>query len=255
MHPIDRIYGSIRRVGLGATLLKILRYPFAAAARRIADTRLSSQPSPEDKFTWIYQKNYWQSDESASGDGSTLEYTANLRKELPALFDKFSIRTILDAPCGDFNWMRELLRGMDIAYTGGDIVRPLIESLNEHHGAPGRAFIHLDLAADKLPKADLMICRDCLFHLSYADTRAVLKNYLDSGTPYLLTTTHKNHGGWANQDIRTGFYRQIDLFAAPYHFPAAPLARIDDWVAPFPAREMCLWSREQVADALAKAAG
>jgi hypothetical protein len=252
MRPLARIRDSIRQIGFGGTFLKILKYPFTVAARNFADSRISSLQSAEDKFTWIYKKNYWQSNESASGDGSTLEYTANLRKELPALFEKFAIKSVLDAPCGDFNWMRELLRSSDIEYTGGDIVWPLIQSLNAQHGAPGRVFIHLDLVAGKLPKADLMICRDCLFHLSFADTRAALENYLSSGTPYLLTTTHKNLSGWANQDIKTGFYRQIDLFAAPYNFPSTPLARIDDWVAPFPEREMCLWSRGQVAKALGR---
>ena len=252
MRPLARVRDSIRQIGFGGTFLKILKYPFAVAARNFADSRIASLRTPESRFTWIYQKNYWQSGESVSGDGSTLEYTANLRKQLPALFEKFAIKSVLDAPCGDFNWMRELLRTVDIEYTGGDIVRPLIQSLNAQHGAPRSNFIHLDLVAGRLPKADLMICRDCLFHLSFADTRAALENYLRSGTPYLLTTTHKNLSGWANQDIKTGFYRQIDLFAAPYNFPSTPLARIDDWVTPFPEREMCLWSRDQVATALGR---
>ena len=254
MRPLARIRDSVRQIGIGGTFVKILKYPFAWAARNFADSRLASLRTAEARFTWIYRKNYWQSSESASGDGSTLGYTANLRKELPALFEKFAIRSVLDAPCGDFNWMRELLRKVDVEYTGGDIVLPLIRSLNSQHGAPGRTFVHLDLVTGKLPKADLMICRDCLFHLSYADTRAVLENYLASGTAYLLTTTHKNRDGWLNQDIRTGFYRQIDLFAAPFNFSTAPLARIDDWVAPFPEREMCLWSRDQVATALGRSA-
>jgi hypothetical protein len=95
-----------------------------------------------------------------------------------------------------------------------------------------------------------MICRDCLFHLSYADARRVLENFLASGIPYLLTTTHRNDGALVNRDIETGDFRMIDLFEAPFCLPKTPLARIDDWLTPDPEREMCLWSRDQVAHGL-----
>ena len=106
--------------------------------------------------------------------------------------------------------------------------------------------MHIDLISGKFPPADLMICRDCLFHLSYSDTRSVLENFVASGIPYLLTTSHKNDGTIVNRDIQTGSFRVMDLFAPPYNFPRETLARIDDWVAPDPEREMCLWTREQV---------
>ena len=252
MRLVKRTWDSLANIGIACTALKVARYPFTAARRYLTHLRLSTLSSQEERFTWIYRNNYWQSDESASGTGSTLAYTANLRAELPKLFVKFSIRRILDAPCGDFHWMRIFTRDVDVEYIGADIVKPLIQDLNVRYGDQKRTFIHLDLVAGKHPKADLMICRDCLFHLSYADTRAVLKNFVESGTPYLLTTTHRNDGSFKNHDIQTGFYRRIDLTASPYNLPGFPLARIDDWLAPDPEREMCLWSREQVAEALEK---
>jgi hypothetical protein len=250
MGIVARIRLSIKEIGVLGTLFKILSYPFVVISRGLRQRTLSALPSSEARFTWIYRKNYWQSDESVSGTGSTLEYTANLRKKLPELFRKHSIKSVFDAPCGDFNWMCELIRTLDIEYTGADIVEPLIDSLNSRHGGQGKKFLHMDIVTSRLPKADLMICRDCLFHLSYADTRAVLENFVSSGTPYILTTTHKNDGTFTNHDIQTGFYRRINLFAPPYALPLAPLARIDDWIAPDPEREMCLWSRDQIAEAL-----
>ena len=241
---------SFRRRGVFRTLLKIFQYPFMATSRRLTRRTLLAIPSNEARFTWIWRNNYWRSKESVSGTGSTLGYTANLRDKLPSLFGKHGIKSVFDAPCGDFNWMRELTRTLDIDYTGADIVGPLIDSLNKQHGGPRKKFIHLDLTSGSLPKADLMICRDCLFHLSYADTRAVLENFVSSGTPYILTTTHKDDGTFTNFDIKTGFYRRINLFAPPYSLPTATLARIEDWVAPDPEREMCLWSREQITNAL-----
>src|SRR3954471_18881233 len=82
--------------------------------------------SIEEIFTTYYRENVWINDESVSGDGSTLEYTKNLRQELPLLFETLQINSILDAPCGDFNWFREVSRG-PISYVGGDIVPDLIQ--------------------------------------------------------------------------------------------------------------------------------
>jgi hypothetical protein len=64
-----------------------------------------------------------------------------------------------------------------------------------------------------------------------------------------LTTTHINSTGFENRDIETGSFRLMDLFKAPYSFPA-PLVVIDDWLPPEPERQMCLWRRDQVASAL-----
>ncbi|MGA0133216.1 MAG: class I SAM-dependent methyltransferase [Opitutales bacterium] len=216
---------------------------------------LQAMGSIEERFTWIYENNYWQEGESASGTGSTLRYTENLRKELPGLFSRFGVQKIFDAPCGDFNWMRLVVASTGVRYQGADIVRPMIESLQTRHGSERVTFVHLDLIRGPFPRADLMVCRDCLFHLSYADARRVLENFVASGTPYLLTTTHRDDGTWVNRDIPTGGFRPMDLFAPPYSLPRDPLARVEDWVAPDPEREMCLWSREQVAAALSSTGG
>ena len=39
---------------------------------------------------------------------------------------KLGIRTIVDAACGDFNWMRHIVCNSDIKYQGFDIVEELI---------------------------------------------------------------------------------------------------------------------------------
>lgn len=201
----------------------------------------------EDRFTKIYELNYWDNAESRSGSGSTLQYTENLRRHLPHIFAQFGIRSILDAPCGDFNWMRHVLAAHPLPYTGVDIVGPLIEANSREFGTEQLRFAQLDITRETLPTADLMVCRDCLFHLSFDEVRAVVRNFLDSNIPYLLTTTHINNGHFGNFDIPTGDYRLIDLFAAPFNFPPDVLYRIADWQHPEPPREMCLWHRDQIA--------
>ena len=200
----------------------------------------------EDKFTWIYRNNYWGADESPSGSGSTLEYTENLRKELPKLINDFKINSVLDAPCGDFNWMKVLLPKLNVNYIGADIVQELVDSHNSNYKNEATKFLKLNLITDSFPYSDLLICRDCLFHLSYEDIQSVLTNFANSKISYLLTTTHKNNNNFKNKNIQTGDYRNIDLFVYPFNFPSNPLARIDDFLLSEQPREMCLFSREQI---------
>ena len=225
------------------------------APQKTTDLLPDAQMQIESTFTEIYKRNLWGSNESVSGPGSTLDYTTNLRSRLPELLEEFSIKSVFDAPCGDLNWMKYLLDDIDINYIGGDIVLPLIQSHRLKYKRANVDFIHIDLTKEKFPKSELMICRDCLFHLSFHDTLSVLQNFVDSNIKYLLTTTHKKSNRFENIDITTGGVRLIDLFSAPYHFPQEVLFRIEDWKAPYQEREMCLWSRDQVIGALEALAG
>jgi hypothetical protein len=56
-------------------------------------------------FAPFYSEKRWGGGETVSGPGSTLERTAKLRRELPILLEEIGARTLLDAPCGDFNWI------------------------------------------------------------------------------------------------------------------------------------------------------
>jgi SAM-dependent methyltransferase len=207
--------------------------------------------STESMFTAIYTHHLWPGDETRSGEGSTLSYTERLRKELPALFKQFDISSVLDAPCGDFNWMRVFMQDHpEIQYTGGDIVRPMIEKLQSTDTRDNQRFVHLDITQDTLPSADLMICRDCLFHLEPQLVGDFVRNFADSDIRYLLTTTHHNDGTWANVDLNTGGFHPIDLFSEPYNFHADVLYSIEDWFDHHKPRRLCLWSREQIQDLL-----
>jgi alpha-maltose-1-phosphate synthase len=210
------------------------------------DSQASTLTRPHQAtFTKIYQTNYWGNPESRSGPGSMIRYTANLRRHLPELFRKYNIATVLDAPCGDYNWMRLVVESTPIQYIGADIVQDIVES-NQPFTSDRASFLQLDITTQPLPKADLMICRDCLFHLTYEDTKAFLVNFIEANIPYLLTTTHKNNQKFSNRNIKTGDFRRIDLFSAPYNLHRKPQERIDDWMSPEPEREMCLWSKEQI---------
>lgn len=175
-------------------------------------------------FSRIFRENAWGAEESVSGPGSTRERGAAL---LPALLDLVTqrgIETLLDAPCGDFNWAAALADAVSM-YVGMDVVEELIARNARAHGHERRSFVVGDITRDPLPKADLILSRDCLVHFSFADIRAALRNFANSGSEYLLTTTFVDRG--SNRNIRTGGWRVLNLQAAPFHFPE-PLALLDE---------------------------
>ena len=175
-------------------------------------------------FSDIYAHNLWGDPESVSGPGSNRARAAAFSAELPLLFDAFGVRTLLDAPCGDFNWMRELPWRLE-RYVGVDIVSEIVEKNQRAYGSETRSFLHCDLVSDPLPRADAIVCRDGLVHLSLADILRALSNFKRTRAPYLLATTFPLID--ENQDIQTGEWRPINLQRPPFNFPV-PLRMIDE---------------------------
>jgi hypothetical protein len=162
-------------------------------------------------FTNIYETNGFGGDESKSGGGSSLAATKVLRGLLPGLFMSRGIISILDAPCGDMNWMKTVdLTG--IRYIGADIVEEIITRNRDQHR--DKEFELLNLISDPLPKVDLIICRDCLVHLPTVDAMSALDNFKNSGSKYLLATTFPLHN--ENPDVFTGAWRPLNLATHPF---------------------------------------
>lgn len=209
--------------------------------------RLRKFKNAKDLFTNIYSSNAWDDGESVSGPGSTLEYTENIRKEMPGLISSLGVRTILDAPCGDYNWFRFVERGEDLKYIGGDIVGPLIVDNEKKYGNKNTAFIQLDVTKDPLPSADLWLCRDVFIHLSTEDIFLALENYLKSDIKYLLTSDYPNCN--KNTNIPTGSGRHVNLQLPPFNF-CKPDISIDDWIEGHAVRTLSLWKKEDLAHIL-----
>lgn len=207
--------------------------------------------SKEFIFNSIWSSNYWGNKESLSGPGSTLEYTKNIRQELPKIFSEFKIQTIFDAPSGDLNWMKDVIRNTGINYIGGDIVKGIVERNEAAFSAPNFKVIVFDITNQAFPVADLWLCRDVLFHFSYSDILKSLKQYAESNIPYFLTTTYKYRKEFENHDITTGDFRDIDLFQEPFNFSESEvLYRFDDYVEPGTPREMCLFNKDHISKIL-----
>ncbi len=209
--------------------------------------RVLGRETRRERFTRYAQQNKWRNDESLSGPGSTLAYTENLRSELPKLFRELEISTMLDAPCGDFNWFQKIQLPADFRYIGGEIVPDLVAANSEKYANDQRSFVEVDITKDDLPSVDLWMCRDALFHFCYRDFFATLENLFRSEIKYILTTSHTECT--QNTEIRTGSFRVINLELGPFSFPA-PDVWIDDWIEGFPVRKMGLWKVSSLQSAL-----
>lgn len=217
-------------------------------ARSEAHRRFSLAGNTKEVFLKHFEVNSWGCDESVSGEGSTLQYTENIRRMIPEVIKELGVKNVLDAPCGDFNWFRMIEWRTRITYLGGDIVAPLVERNQALYGNDTTMFICLDIVNDILPKADLWLCRDCLFHLSERDIFLVLNNFIKSDIDYLITSTHPNCN--LNTDIPTGSYRLLNLQLPPYRL-SNPNRVIDDWIEGYPVRKLAIWTRETVKNDLA----
>lgn len=172
--------------------------------------------SIESTFSNIYLSNYWGSHESVSGEGSNLSQTYIIREKLPILLEKYRINTLLDIPCGDFNWLSQIDLNC-FQYIGGDIVYEIIKKNNFFFSGNKRTFKIIDITKDKLPSSDLLLCRDILVHFSYQDIFKTLQNIKKSEIQYLLTTNFYARN--FNRNILTGGWRPINLTKPPFNFP------------------------------------
>jgi len=206
----------------------------------------------EAVFSKIYELNLWQTTESRSGRGSTMAYTKSIRETLPEVMAALQVKSFVDAPCGDFNWMRLVELPVECTYAGIDIVGEMIARNQAAYGDERRSFIKADITREPLPKVDMIFCRDCLFHLSFEDIFKTLDNFVRSESRYLMTSTHQNADRFPNKDIKSGDFRVIDLFSEPFSFSREVTARVADYMPPDPPREMCVWPREAIVEALAR---
>ncbi|MFL5289742.1 MAG: class I SAM-dependent methyltransferase [Rhodopila sp.] len=167
-------------------------------------------------FAQYHRAGVLRGDESLSGPGSSMGQTDIIRRALPPLLGRLGVRSLLDAGCGDFNWMRQIVGVLD-HYTGVDLIPELIERNRRRYQSDRREFHCRDIAETDLPRADMILCRDTLVHYSLAGAQTVLRNLQRTGSHYLLATTFPGRG--TNDDIPLGGWRPLDVAAPPFSFP------------------------------------
>lgn len=198
--------------------------------------------SREAVFTQVYQSAGWGSAESGSGTGSELRATAEVRERLPGLLSRLGATSMLDAPCGDLNWMRHVELPVR-NYYGVDIVPSVITENRQRFGHAHRRFAVADLTRDKLPRADVILCRDCIVHVSFEDAALILENFRATGATWLLLNTYPEVDRNRNQ-FTGGNWRRLNFRLPPFNFPE-PVESFPDGGDIDPSR-LALWRLEDL---------
>jgi hypothetical protein len=187
------------------------------AAWRYFERRRRSE-AMRARFTRVHDDNLWGSGESRSGFGSerASPAVALAMQAVEKAYSEHGVRSLSDIPCGDFNWMPELLARLGgLGYRGFDIVKPVLERNKARH--PEREFREFDITTEIPPAADLIFCKDLLNHIGDADVKRAIDNMRRSGSTYLLAS---NNAGVAHAPLPRGASasRHLDIAAAPFHY-------------------------------------
>jgi hypothetical protein len=147
---------------------------------------------PIQARAWTVYRHQSLSLETVNGPGSRLEATVAERDWLPSVFREYNVTRVIDAPCGDWNWMQHVdLRGVE--YLGLDVERTLIAENLRKFGDRGVQFMRTNLLSHTLwlPDADLILCRDFLQHLPNEHISRLLGKFIASGARYLITNNYR----------------------------------------------------------------
>ncbi len=220
---------DIERYGLGR-VRSLASYEALAKVdfiRRLVDGKTTEQieaAAPETvrraktiaTFTDIWRDNGWGAEETRSGPGSTLDATAILRPKLVELFGFLGIDSLVDAGCGELNWIAGITENLRY-YFGLDVVDEMLSELRVKFGQRrSHFFAQRDITLDDPPPADAILCRDVLTHLPDYGVWAALSRFKASGARHLIATTHI---GGSNPPILLGHWRPLDLCAPPFNLP------------------------------------
>ena len=112
-----------------------------------------------------------------SGTGSILKNNLTLIEWLSTFIKRNNIQSMLDVPCGDMQWIPELLKKSQVKYLGIDYIDYLIES--NQNSYPSLTFLCKDILTDNfstLNRFDLLLCKDLVQHCDKTELNSLLYN-------------------------------------------------------------------------------
>ncbi len=144
----------------------------------------------EDIFSDIYKKNTWggKPGEFYSGSGTHNPDVQRYIDTVRAFIKEKNVKSVLEIGCGDFHISSKIIEGLNVTYTGTDVVE---EMMKHHQGKFGResiSFRFLNAIDDQLPPADLVIIRQVLQHLANVQVSKILEKI--KTYRYALITEH-----------------------------------------------------------------
>lgn len=167
---------------------------------------------------------------SASGPGSDLgSATVTSLKIIKDTITKFDVKSMVDIPCGDVNWIFDSFETDTLPmYVGLDIAGAVIK-VNQKRFAHHRnkQFHFWDATSCILPKFrngtndvqafDLVQVRDVIMHMPLELGVAFYCNVFKAGPKVLVTTSYPNRP--KNTNIKEGNHYPNNLWVDPFNFP------------------------------------
>ena len=171
---------------------------------------------------------------------SSTKHTGEIFKDLDVFFARYGISSMFDAGCNDAVWIKNLR--LKLKYQGGDISATAIK--RAHVLTDLDVTLH-DITLDPIPSCDVLWIRDVMIHLSDADRKRVLTNWLSSSIPWLMMT---QIDGVSNKDIlyaEGNFpFSETNWYAEPWCFPLGTDKIYE--MGSSSSRKMELWHRDQI---------
>lgn len=174
----------------------------------------------ESVFNTIYKTKYWKRNKSDddSGNGSTIKATVETVKIITKIIEQYKIKSMYDTSCGTMNWITKVLDKTKIKYIGADISSFIINKNKNNSKLSKYTLIVNDITTGKIPKCDLILCRDVLQHLSIKQIHAALKNISSSKCKYLLVSNYiQQKTNDTKIDILCGDANERNLFNPPFN--------------------------------------
>jgi SAM-dependent methyltransferase len=174
--------------------------------------------SNESAFSYIYENGVWGCDENGqgtSGGGSDPKNAASYLAFLQQFLADHQITSVVDLGCGDFRVGNSICWD-GINYVGIEVVESVVRRNIENFQASNISFLLADGANYPLPAADLLICKDVLQHLPFADIYQIVRQFRQFKYCLIINDVNPITLTCKNKDINRGGYRQLDLTRKPF---------------------------------------
>ena len=132
-------------------------------------------------FTKIYKNKLWNKKSTIDFDSGTGSHEEYIVDKYVNVINKFLLEnkvSVVDIGCGDFNIASKFYFNCK-KYFGVDVVKDLINYLNNNYSDDNLQFINADATIEKLPYADCIIIKEVLQHLTNKDIKLLLENIKD----------------------------------------------------------------------------
>jgi len=179
----------------------------------------------EQVFTSIYKTAKWginKEGEGRSGWGSILEHCTSYIVLLEKFIVDHNIQTVVDAGCGDWEFSRHV-DWNGASYIGYDVVAHVIEKNIKRYANEKVTFVHKNFLYEDLPRADLLLCKHVLQHLTNEDIAKFCAQL--SKFKYCLITNEVEPSTLSSDgtDSEVGGMHKVDLSKPPFNVKGTPV--------------------------------